>query len=453
VFQSERQPDLAPWHTWAPREADAAEIARLDWPGWLGQEEQLNREVELHMRTALAASERVRANRYYEGSPLYPGHFAQNWNRSFELLPTGEPRGAVVLLHGLSDSPYSLRHVARVYVAHGFAAIGIRLPGHGTVPAGLTSVHWQDWRAAARLAVREARRLAGPGKPIHIVGYSNGGALAMQYTLDSLTEPGLDVPARVVLFSPMIGLTRFARFAGVAGWPALLPRFSKTAWLDIIPEFNPFKYGSFPVNAAVQSYELTQVLGEQLSNAVASGALSRLPPILAFQSVVDSTVAGEAVFSTLFSKVPANRSEIVLFDVNRATPLELLMSHDSLQLLGQMLPAGPQAYRITVIGNSPGALRLTESNRLPGTGAREDHPLELEYPRGFFSLSHVALPFPCDDSLYGTEPDSENFGVHLGNQEPRGERGTLIRGADTLVRASCNPFFPYVIHRLEEGLN
>jgi hypothetical protein len=171
VIQSERQPDLGPWHTWAPREADAAEIARLDWPGWLAQEEQLNREVELHMRTALAASERVRANRYYEGSPLYPGHFAQNWNRSFELLPTGEPRGAVVLLHGLSDSPYSLRHVARVYVAHGFAAIGIRLPGHGTVPAGLTSVHWQDWRAAARLAVREARRLAGPGKPIHIVGY------------------------------------------------------------------------------------------------------------------------------------------------------------------------------------------------------------------------------------------------------------------------------------------
>ena len=92
----------------------------------------------------------------------------------------------------------------------------------------------------------------------------------------------------------MIGLTRFARYAGVAGWPSLLPRFSKSSWLDIIPEFNPFKYNSFPVDAARQSYELTQVIDGQMAAAVESGAIARLPPILAFQSVVDSTVAGEA---------------------------------------------------------------------------------------------------------------------------------------------------------------
>ena len=78
--------------------------------------------------------------------------------------------------------------------------------------------------------------------------------------------------------------------------------------------------------------------------------------------------------------------------------------------------------------------------------------LDLEYPRSFFSLSHVALPFPPDDSLYGTEPDDEDFGVHLGIQSPRGERGTLIRGADTLVRASCNPFYPYLRARVEAAI-
>ncbi len=62
------------------------------------------------------------------------------------------------------------------------------------------------------------------------------------------------------------------------------------------------------------------------------------------------------------------------------------------------------------------------------------------------------MTFPIDDSLYGTDPEDKEFGVHLGNQQPRGERSTLIRGADTLVRASCNPFFPYVITRIEEGL-
>jgi len=452
ILQSERQPDLRPWHTWAPREADAGEIARLDWTAWLAAEDKLFADTRTHLRNELEPEDRVAANRYFEGSPLYAAHFSRDWNRSYELLPGGAPVGAVVLLHGLSDSPYSLRHVAQSYADHGFAAVGIRLPGHGTVPAGLTRAHWQDWRAATRLAVREARRLAGPGKPLHIVGYSNGGALAMQYTLDAAADPGLEIPSRVVLLSPMIGLTRFARYAGVAGWPALLPRFSKSAWLDIVPEFNPFKYNSFPVNAARQSYELTQVIDAQIADAVEHGTISKLPPVLAFQSVVDSTIAGEALVSTLFARLPENGSELVLFDVNRATPFDILMSGSALSSLEKMLPMGPQRYRVTVIGNSTGNARATETSRLPGAASAVTRALDVEYPRSFFSLSHVAIPFPPGDSLYGTEPEEEKFGVHLGIQSPRGERGTLIRGADTLVRASCNPFYPYMAARIEETL-
>lgn len=452
VLQSERQPDLKPWHTWAPREPDAREIDQLDWAGWLAAEEKLVHDTRRHLRGALQPEDRIPANRYFEDSPINSAGFTHDWNRSFELLPAGQPVGAVVLLHGLSDSPYSLRHIAQSYVKHGYAAIGIRLPGHGTVPAGLTRAHWQDWRAATRLAMREARHLAGTGKPLHIVGYSNGGALAMQYTLDATADPALDLPARVVLLSPMIGLTSFARYAGIAGWPALLPRFSKSAWLDILPEFNPFKYNSFPVNAARQSYELTQVIDGQIADAVASGAIARLPPILAFQSVVDSTIDGQALVSTLFARLPANGSELVLFDVNRATPIDILMSRASLQRLDQMVPAGPQRYRITVIGDQPGDPRARESVRAPGATTLTTRQLELEYPRSFFSLSHVALPFPPTDSLYGIEPDAEDFGIHLGIQSPRGERGALVRGADTLVRASCNPFFSYLASRVEESL-
>lgn len=452
ILQSERQPDLQAWHIWAPHEPDAGEIARLDWPGWLAREDALVNELRTHLAAALAPADRVPANRYYDGSPLYPARFARDWNRSYELLPAGTPLGAVVLLHGLSDSPYSLRHVAQSYVSRGYAAVGVRLPGHGTVPAGLARVHWQDWRAATRLAMREARRLAGPGKPLHVVGYSNGGALALQYTLDSLSGAAPDVPARVVLVSPMIGLTRFARYAGVAGWPALLPRFSKTAWLDIVPEFNPFKYNSFPVNAARQSYELTQQLDAALQAAVDSGAMRRMPPVLAFQSVVDSTVAGEAVVGTLFARLPRNGSELVLFDVNRATPFDLLLSPDAQTRVARMLPAGAQNYRITVLGDAPGDNQVAESSRLPGSTSLAVRRLDLFYPASFFSLSHVALPFPPSDSLYGTEPDAEDYGVHLGAQAPRAERGTLINGADTLVRASCNPFFGYLRRRLEEQL-
>ena len=97
------------------------------------------------------------ANRYFDGSPVYPAHFAQDFNRSFVLEPKGKPVGAVVLLHGLTDSPYSQRHIASFYRDRGFVAIVPRMPAHGTVPAALTDVEWEDWMAATRLAVREAR--------------------------------------------------------------------------------------------------------------------------------------------------------------------------------------------------------------------------------------------------------------------------------------------------------
>ena len=116
------------------------------------------------MTAALEPEDRVRANRYFAGSPLHPGRFATDWNRSFLLEPEGEPRGVVVLLHGLTDAPYSLRHVGAHYRQRGWVAIGIRLPAHGTVPAALTRVTWEDWLAATRLAVREARaRVARTG--------------------------------------------------------------------------------------------------------------------------------------------------------------------------------------------------------------------------------------------------------------------------------------------------
>ena len=113
------------------------------------------------------------------------------------LEPESTPVGAVVLVHGLTDSPYSLRHIARRYRAHGYVSVAIRLPGHGTVPSGLAEVEWEDWLAATRLAVREARRRIGPTRRLHLVGFSNGGALAMKYALDALEDPQLTRPEQI----------------------------------------------------------------------------------------------------------------------------------------------------------------------------------------------------------------------------------------------------------------
>ena len=223
IYDTQRGPPLEPWHTFVPHELKAKAIDGANWTDYLKAEDKIFAEVKHEVSQKLDADERIPVNRYFEGSPVYPEGFSQDWNRSYVLEPDGAPAGAVVFLHGLTDSPYSLRHIARRYREHGYVSIAIRLPAHGTVPGALTDVAWQDWMAATRLAVREAKRRIGPSLPLHMIGFSNGGALALKYALDALEDPRLTRPDRLVLISPMIGITRFARFAGFAGLPVDLP--------------------------------------------------------------------------------------------------------------------------------------------------------------------------------------------------------------------------------------
>jgi hypothetical protein len=181
IWDVQRGPPLGPWHTVVPEEMTArrwtAPTGRLAHrrgsghrdraargDGGAGTQEQLAAEPLLFRQPDVIrpASRRT-------------GTAPSSW-------PEGTPRGAAVFLHGLTDAPFSLRHIAEAYRARGFVAVAIRMPGHGTVPAGLTRAVWEDWMAATRLAVREARARAGEGRPLHLVGYSNGGALAMKHT-------------------------------------------------------------------------------------------------------------------------------------------------------------------------------------------------------------------------------------------------------------------------------
>jgi alpha-beta hydrolase superfamily lysophospholipase len=446
-------PPLQPWHTFVPEELTADQLDAADWARYLAQEDAIMASVRAEVSQKLAPDQRVPINRYFEASPVYPARFAHDWNRSYVLEPGGKPVGVVVLLHGLTDSPYSLRHVARRYRDQGYVAIGVRLPAHGTVPAGLTDVRWEDWMAATRLAVREARRRVPAPAPLHLAGFSNGGALAMKYSLDALDNPQLPRADRVVLFTPMIGITRFARFAGLASLPALLPPFANAAWLSVIPEFNPFKYNSFPVNGARQSFRLTDALQAQIERMARAGQLGPLPPVLTFQSVIDFTVSTPAILTALYAKLPDNGSEIVLFDVNRTLKFTPLLRPSSYVAIDRLAPTQPTTYRFTAIANADGDSDTTvERSIAPGQLESASRPLNLPYPPGIFSLSHLAIPIPMDDPLYGMHPDpttKDDYGYNLGAMDARGERGALIVDQDFLTRLSSNPFFPYLLERID----
>ena len=450
IVQGMRGPPLKPWHSYVPNEPAADAIDSMDWAVWQAHEQTLFAEVERNVSELLPAEDRLTSNRYWSGAPVHPARLPQDWNRSFELLPSGPARGVAVLLHGLSDSPYSMRHLARHYQARGWAAVVIRLPGHGTVPGGLVRADTGQWRAATRLAVREAMRLA-PGRPIHLIGYSNGAALALAHALDSLADPALGTPQALVLLSPLIGLPNPAGVSQLIRIPAMLPATVRLAWLDLLPEYNPFKYNSFPINAGLQADRMTKIVATGLARARTDGTIGRLPRVLAFQSVVDSTVSAQAVRSNLFDRLPDNGSELLLFDVNHAAYVGPLLRPAAAEALRKLLPSGPRHYRIGVVTNAADGREDTVlRTRPPGATAETTEPLDIPYRRDFYSLGHVALPFPLTDGLYGADPDPADVeGARLGVIATRGEQGALSVAPATLARVSSNPFFFWMLGRID----
>lgn len=452
IYKSQTGPALHPWHTWTADEFSVQETDRASFSDYLTRETAIFRDLQTQVTDKLDEADRTPLNRFYRHSPMWPGQFPDDANHSFVLMPQGKPKGAVVLLHGLTDSPYSVRSIAIDYQQRGFVAVAPRLPGHGTAPGALTSVDWEEWLAVARLSVREATRLAGNEVPLHLVGYSNGGALAMKYALDAIDDPYLRKPQQLILLSPMIRVHAFARFAGLAGLPALLPPFAKAAWLSVLPEYNPFKYNSFPVNAARQSWQLTQALQKQINILARQNKLTALPPVLAFQSVMDSTVSTRGVVDSLFNLLPENGSELVIFDINQACTLRPLFRPGSYVAVNALLPPTPRRFAITVVTNAS-AQTLNTVARTTAAGAKDEtvHPLTTPYPRDLYSLSHVAIPFAPTDDVYGSAPvDPQRYGINLGNIALRGETSTLVVGMDALMRVTSNPFYGYMLERINQ---
>jgi alpha-beta hydrolase superfamily lysophospholipase len=236
--------------------------------------------------------------------------------------------------------------------------------------------------------------------------------------------------------------------------PALLPSFAQAAWLTVVPEFNPFKYNSFPVNAARQAHRLTVATQQQMDRLAATGALAALPPVLTFQSSVDFTVSARAVVESLYANLPANGSELVLFDLNRNTRFGPLLRAVFASAAERIVPPPPRNWHLTVVANTQDNPEVKERVTVAGETAERVRGLGVTYPRDVFSLSHVALPFPANDPLYGSEPNpAEDFGVALGSIAAHGEVGVLIVSLDTLARLTWNPFFPYLLARIEETID
>jgi hypothetical protein len=91
AFDTQRGPPLDRWHTYVPHDLRAEQIDALDWRGYLAEEDRLFDMLRTEVTQKLGPGERVPINRYFEGSPIYPAHLSQDFNRSYVLEPDAIP--------------------------------------------------------------------------------------------------------------------------------------------------------------------------------------------------------------------------------------------------------------------------------------------------------------------------------------------------------------------------
>jgi hypothetical protein len=136
--------------------------------------------------------------------------------------------------------------------------------------------------------------------------------------------------------------------------------------------------------------------------------------------------------------------------VNRYASVQSLLVTDPGPLTQRLLSLPTRPFGLTVITNAtPETLQVKELRAAAGSEAQATRLLDLAWPQTVFSLSHVALPFPPDDPLYGYETNAAAQHVQLGRIEVRGENGVLTLPTWALTRQRSNPFHSYLIERLD----
>lgn len=138
-----------------------------------------------------------------------------------------------------------------------------------------------------------------------------------------------------------------------------------------------------------------------------------------------------------------NGHELVLFDINRFAAKAKLLIADPAPLTDGLMADETLPFALTLVTNeNPETFQVVARRKDPLSKNRsETKRLNLAWPNGVISLSHVALPFPPDDPLYGQRPpDNENV-LFLGQMAIQGERGLLKIPYDWLLRLRHNPFY------------
>jgi len=281
-------------------------------------------------------------------------------NSPFELRPTaGNPVGknkpfqrGILLTHGLTDSPYFMRHLAAFFQAQGFLVFSVLLPGHGTRPGDLLAVCWQEW---AKIVAFGVEQLEKEVDEIYLGGYSAGGTLSVYQSLRDERIRGL------FLFAPALQVSPKAAWAKVhKAYSWIIP---EAQWLTLNPDTDIYKYESFPKNAAAQMYALTQAVNTRLQHRAVS------IPVFTVASQDDVTVNTEATLE--FMAQAPNPANKLIYYYSKAERIPGRLAQTRIECVASVFPERK------IIGSAHTAIVLPEDD--PHYGAAGEYRNGIHY--------------------------------------------------------------------------
>jgi len=202
----------------------------------------------------------------------------------FELSQENSEK-AILLIHGLTDSPYVFHDLAAYYYQQGFTVRTLLLPGHATAPADLIDVELTQWRDAANYAIN---RTLEDFDNVYLGGFSTGGALILDYLITNTgaNEGPSNKLKGLFLWSPASKAK--SDIAWLAQYVDLIPFLD---WVGKDADSDFAKYESFPFNAGAQVHNL---MTELLAKSVALPTKIKNIPMFVVVSEDDQTIATDA---------------------------------------------------------------------------------------------------------------------------------------------------------------
>ena len=236
---------------------------------------------------------------YYDQFPYFSHESIRQGCHPWKMIKTGSEK-AIVLIHGLSDSPYYMMALASFFHDQlNYSVFVPLLQSHGLKnPDGMNGVSRKEWRENVAYSIETASQCG----TVSIGGLSTGATLAL-YAMESFKS--LDSP--LYLFS-----AAFALSGGLIG--RLKEHIIRTKAAFILKFFDrkknligkhPFRYAYVDREAARQLVLLMKEVA--LVIAQYDGARPYLRPVFAVHCEADRVVSFEAV-EDFYSRVGHKQS-------------------------------------------------------------------------------------------------------------------------------------------------